>query len=158
MFFLFKINIKFLWNPDEPASVKNKPRHSYENTICSRLPHLPPLLWFKWLAGLSLISQPKQVSEASRAGLFTHYMGRQYGYGFGARQTAAGKVLGYGGGAFGVNAVAYMLPEKGYVIAVKANYDRVAQLVSDYLLAQVLALLKMAKVIFSWFGVPLPVA
>lgn len=82
----------------------------------------------------------KLVSAASRDQLFTDYRGRQYGYGFEVRQTSAGKVLGHGGGAFGLNAVEYILPVKGYVIVVMANYDRAAQLVGEYILAQVLAL------------------
>lgn len=75
----------------------------------------------------------KLVSPSSKALMFTDHLNRQYGYGVQMQYLPAGKAVGHTGGAPGINAVLYSIPEKDYHIIVLTNYDRAAQRVADYL-------------------------
>jgi CubicO group peptidase (beta-lactamase class C family) len=47
----------------------------------------------------------------------------QYGYGFGVEQMGDVRIVGHTGGAPGINAQLDMYPDRGYTIAILANYD-----------------------------------
>ncbi len=49
-----------------------------------------------------------------------------YGYGFGVSGSAAGKVVGHGGGFYGINSNLDIFLETGYVAVVMSNYGRAA--------------------------------
>lgn len=66
------------------------------------------------------------VSEASRATLWTNHAGTGYGYGFSIEEGAAGKVVGHSGGFPGLNGNLAIFADRGYIVAVLANYDRAA--------------------------------
>jgi CubicO group peptidase (beta-lactamase class C family) len=50
-----------------------------------------------------------------------------YGYGFGIRTGAAGKVVGHGGGFTGINANLDIFLDSGYIAVVMTNYDMAAE-------------------------------
>jgi len=75
----------------------------------------------------------KLVSASSKALMITDHLNRQYGYGVQMQNLPSGKAVGHTGGAPGINAVMYSIPEKDYHIVVLTNYHRAAQRVADYL-------------------------
>ena len=75
----------------------------------------------------------KLVSPAAKALMFTDHFNKQYGYGVQMQNLPSGKAVGHTGGAPGINAVLYSIPEKDYHIVVLTNYHRAAQRVADYL-------------------------
>jgi CubicO group peptidase (beta-lactamase class C family) len=66
-------------------------------------------------------------------------MGRQYGYGFQIWDTKDTKVFGHTGGASGISAGQYILPESGYVIIVLSNYDGISYPLGEAILKSVLS-------------------
>jgi CubicO group peptidase (beta-lactamase class C family) len=55
----------------------------------------------------------------------------EYGFGFGVRESQAGRVVGHGGGFTGISAKLDMYLDLGYTAAVLSNYDRGAQAISS---------------------------
>ncbi len=66
------------------------------------------------------------VSEASLQTLWTNHSGTGYGYGFSIEEGAAGKVVGHGGGFPGLNGNLDIFADRGYIVAVLANYNNAA--------------------------------
>jgi len=69
----------------------------------------------------------KLVSQESLEQLWTVQFDRGgpdgYGYGFGIRNGAGGKIVGHGGGFTGINANLDMFLDSGYISVVMTNYD-----------------------------------
>jgi CubicO group peptidase (beta-lactamase class C family) len=63
------------------------------------------------------------VSEESLETIWTDHFDAGYGYGFGVREGAAGKVVGHGGGFTGINANLDIFLDSGYIAVVMTNYD-----------------------------------
>lgn len=82
----------------------------------------------------------KLVSDSSRANMFRDVIGRQYGYGFQIWDTKDKKIIGHTGGAPGISAAQYILPESGYIIVVLSNYDRGSYYVGEAILKLVSSL------------------
>lgn len=81
----------------------------------------------------------KLVSDTSLHKMFTDHAGRHYGYGFQLWQTGANSIVGHSGGADGISAIQYILPQSGYTIVVLANYDGAGQHVGEFILNRVKA-------------------
>ncbi len=65
----------------------------------------------------------KLLSKETLARMWTDHSGAGYGYGFGIRETPAGKVVGHSGGFTGINSEMSLHPASGYVVVVLSNYD-----------------------------------
>ena len=63
------------------------------------------------------------VSPESIQLMWTDHSGAGYGYGFGVRALPAGRVVGHGGGFSGLNGNLDIFVDRGYIVAVLANYD-----------------------------------
>ncbi|MCK4512710.1 beta-lactamase family protein, partial [bacterium] len=63
------------------------------------------------------------LSEELLEILWTDHFDAGYGYGFGLREGAAGKVVGHGGGFTGINANLDIFLDSGYIAVVMTNYD-----------------------------------
>jgi CubicO group peptidase (beta-lactamase class C family) len=59
--------------------------------------------------------------------------GRPYGMGFGIDGQLGNRIVGHSGGFSGINAELLMYLDKGYTVAVMANYDGAATVVADQL-------------------------
>ena len=66
-------------------------------------------------------------------------MNREYGYGFQVFKYKNHKFIGHAGGASGINGVAYMEPESGYIVIILGNYDSTVRGISDFLLNRIKA-------------------
>ncbi len=75
------------------------------------------------------------LSEESRGLLWTDHAGEGYGYGFGIEEGPNGKVVGHGGGFPGINANLDIMLDRGYVVAVMANYGQAANPVASRIAA-----------------------
>lgn len=64
------------------------------------------------------------VSKPSRDLLWTDHSGDGYGYGFGITQGPAGLVVGHSGGFPGINGDLAIFVDRGYIVAVLANYSQ----------------------------------
>ena len=73
----------------------------------------------------------KYVSKDSMKAMWTDHLGANYGYGFSVTTSAAGKVVGHGGGFDGINSNLDIYLDSGYVVAVMSNTDRGASPVAS---------------------------
>ena len=55
--------------------------------------------------------------------VWTDQAGADYGFGFGVRDTPAGKVVGHGGGFQGISSNLDIFADAGFVVAVMSNYS-----------------------------------
>jgi len=67
------------------------------------------------------------VSQESLDLMWTTHSDGDYGYGFGVGGSAAGKVVGHGGGFYGINANLDIFVDSGYIAVVMSNYGRAAR-------------------------------
>jgi CubicO group peptidase (beta-lactamase class C family) len=74
----------------------------------------------------SALRSGKLVSQASLDKMWKDYSGARYGYGFGVEEGETGKVVGHGGGFPGLNGMLDIYLDRGYIVAVLANYDGAA--------------------------------
>jgi CubicO group peptidase (beta-lactamase class C family) len=65
----------------------------------------------------------KLISKEMLRTLWTDYKGEDYGYGFGVRQSPAGKIVGHSGGFDGINSELDIYVDSGYIVVVMSNYD-----------------------------------
>jgi CubicO group peptidase (beta-lactamase class C family) len=65
----------------------------------------------------------KLLSVASLDLVWTDQVGADYGFGFGVRDTPAGKVVGHSGGFPGISSNLDIFPDAGFVVAVMSNYS-----------------------------------
>lgn len=83
---------------------------------------------------LALISG-QLVSETSLETMWTPQSDDTYGYGFSIEEGANGKVVGHGGGFPGLNANLDIMLDRGYHVAVMANYGGAASPVASQIAA-----------------------
>jgi CubicO group peptidase (beta-lactamase class C family) len=81
------------------------------------------------------------VSKESLAAMWTDHLKADYGYGFTIAESAAGKVVGHGGGFPGINSRLDIYVDKGYIVAVMSNVDQGAEPVANKI-GQLLARVK----------------
>jgi CubicO group peptidase (beta-lactamase class C family) len=77
------------------------------------------------------IQKGKLVSVDSLKTLWKDHKGDNYGYGFSLEEGPNGKVVGHSGGFRGINANLDIFLDKGYIVAVLSNYDRVASSIAE---------------------------
>ncbi|TPV93177.1 MAG: hypothetical protein B7733_21670 [Myxococcales bacterium FL481] len=77
------------------------------------------------------LQQGRLVSADTRNTMWTDHDGHGYGYGFQMKQGPAGRVVGHSGGFPGISARLDIYADRGYVLAVLANYDHVASSLGD---------------------------
>jgi|GEM_PF-367123 len=76
----------------------------------------------------------KLVSAASLTKMFTDYTKNGYGYGFQLWGSKENPVIGHSGGAPGISAVEYILPNSGYTAVVLSNYDMGSYYLGEFIL------------------------
>ena len=69
------------------------------------------------------LTSGKLVSDVSLKKMFTDYAKNGYGYGFQLWGNKEDPIVGHSGGAPGISAIEYILPNSGYTVVVLSNYD-----------------------------------